>query len=378
MLKKIIIKNICSIKECEIDFQKAGYSFASENIVKDIVNPVAIYGHNGSGKSSVMKAMGFLIQLMSEPVQLLHPFNVNDFLSRKYNETKNESFITGSIDLYFELNKKNYIYHIQTALNKGITREYLCIDDKKYFDRQEMNVFINDKQITLKKERTSQLIPYLRLSAASDINNKIIQDVYSYISSFIMIYTPNFNSRDFITSSLFKNINLLDLIVNKSNEVKSILSKYNDFPLYTIKKKDNPLMPPTYQLQLQDGDFEGELNLSYISTGMLSQSVLLSLVLSLPKNAVLFVDELDFALHPETIKSFLDVIRDKKIQLVFTSHNTNVMQSLRPDQLYFANWKKGFSTYKRLSKIYPNIREVNNIEKMYLSSIFDEEIESDE
>lgn len=124
--------------------------------------------------------------------------------------------------------------------------------------------------------------------------------------------------------------------------------------------------------------FEGELNLSYISTGMLSQSILLSLVLSLPKNAVLFVDELDFALHPETIKSFLDVIRDKKIQLVFTSHNTNVMQSLRPDQLYFANWAKGFSTYKRLSKIYPNIREVNNIEKMYLSSIFDKEIESDE
>lgn len=378
MLKKIIIKNICSIKECEIDFEKAGYSFASENILKNTVNPIAIYGHNGSGKTSVMKAMGFLIQLMSEPVQSLHSFVVNDFLSRKYNETKNESFITGSIELHFELNKKNFIYYIQTALYKGITSEYLSNDDKKYFNRKGMNVSINGKQITLEKERISQLVPYLRFLAVTEINNKIIQDVYSYISSFIMIYTPNFNSRDFITSSLFKNINLLDLLVTKSSEVKSILSKYNDFPLYTIKKRNNPLMVPTYHFQLQDGDFEGELNLSYISTGMLSQSVLLSLVLSLPKNAVLFVDELDFALHPETIKSFLDVIRDKKIQLVFTSHNTNVMQSLRPDQLYFANWSKGFSTYKRLSKIYPNIREVNNIEKMYLSSIFDEEIESDE
>ena len=47
---------------------------------------------------------------------------------------------------------------------------------------------------------------------------------------------------------------------------------------------------------------------------------------------------------------------------------------LRPDQIFFANWRNGFSNYKKLSDIYPNIREVNNIEKMYLSNVFDEDI----
>ena len=98
----------------------------------------------------------------------------------------------------------------------------------------------------------------------------------------------------------------------------------------------------------------------------------------MPKNGVLFIDEVDLALHPSAIKAFLKVIQSRKIQVVFTLHNTYALQMLRPDQVYFAKWFKGFSNYYRLSKIYPNIREVNNIEKMYLSSIFDGVINDNE
>ena len=42
----------------------------------------------------------------------------------------------------------------------------------------------------------------------------------------------------------------------------------------------------------------------------------------------------------------------------------------------YHQFKTGESTYKKLSDIYPNIRQVNNIEKMYLSNLFDEEISS--
>ena len=114
----------------------------------------------------------------------------------------------------------------------------------------------------------------------------------------------------------------------------------------------------------------------FISTGMLNQSTLLSILVSLPNNSVLFVDELEQALHPSAILSFIKVVKSKKMQLVFSSHNTFILQSLRPDQVYFANWNDGLSSFYRLSKIYPNIREINNIEKMYLSSIFDEAIKN--
>ena len=57
---------------------------------------------------------------------------------------------------------------------------------------------------------------------------------------------------------------------------------------------------------------------------------------------------------------------------------TNILQYLRPDQIYFAKWNKGYSKLLRLSNIYPNIREVNNIEKMYLASVFDDAINNNE
>ena len=124
-------------------------------------------------------------------------------------------------------------------------------------------------------------------------------------------------------------------------------------------------------------DAQMVLPLSQISDGMLNTSVLLSIILSLPENATLVVDEIEDALHPLTILDFFKVVKEKNIQLIFSSHNTFILQQLRPDQIFFANWKDGFSTYKKLSNIYPNIREINNIEKMYLSNLFDEEIKSD-
>ena len=108
---------------------------------------------------------------------------------------------------------------------------------------------------------------------------------------------------------------------------------------------------------------------------MFKNSLLLSTVLSMPKNGVLIVDELENALHPVAILDFLNIIKEKNIQLIFSSHNTFILQHLRPDQIFFAYWKHGFSKYSKLSDIYPNIRQVNNIEKMYLSNLFDEEIE---
>ena len=69
---------------------------------------------------------------------------------------------------------------------------------------------------------------------------------------------------------------------------------------------------------------------------MFKNSLLLSTVLSMPKNGVLIVDELENALHPVAILDFLNIIKEKNIQLIFSSHNTFILQHLRPDQIFFA------------------------------------------
>jgi len=382
MLKKLVIKNVNSIKKCEIDFVKGNYKFAEENVHNGVVNPIAIYGHNGSGKSAVMNAIGHFVALMSYPAESLAPFTVNQILFDEYNleVAKNSSKIIASIQLLFDIEHDEYEYYIETSALGYITNEYLKKNGIGYFERDKEKFSYEDKESKI--SNISRLIPQLRSLASSEINDATIQVVYAYISSITFVNLPYINRGAFVTSKLFLNTNINDLLVQKSKTIRDMLSEDNCFPRYTIEKNNkifpNGLQASQYSLVLEDKDFKKKLPLEMISVGMKNLSILLSLLLSVPKNGVVFIDEVDAALHPSTLNMFLKIIRKNSIQVVFTIHNTNALQSMRPDQVYFAKWAKGFSNYYRLSKIYPNIREINNIEKMYLSSTFDEEMKEDE
>lgn len=382
MLEKITIKNINSIDTCEIDFKKGNYKFLEKNINGEYVNPIVIYGHNGSGKSSFMNAIAFFIALFNTPVDLLQPFLVNNFLFEDYKKNKNEDLIKGSINLFFEIDNDKYEYFLETSRLGYISSEYLKVNNKAYLENKKRKYTYLARNYTKNTENSSPLIPLLRILSSQEINDSVIQKVSSYIRSFVEVNVNFINRGAFVASNIFNNTNLIDLLVSKSNDVKKLLENYSNFPVYSIVKdnvnKINGLLSPQYSVILEDGDFKRKLPLQMLSTGMQNQSTLLSLILSMPENGVMFIDEADIALHPSIIESFFDVIRSRKIQVVLTLHNTYAMQSLRPDQIYFAKWKKGFSKFYRLSKIYPNIREINNIEKMYLSTLFDEVMDDNE
>ena len=382
MLNKIVIKNINSIKVSEIDFTKGNYKFGEENILENLVNPLVIYGYNGSGKSSLMNAIQQFIYLMISPLESLSPFIVNNFLYDEYLENKDENLIKGSILLCFEIESKKYEYFLETSRNNYISNEYLSVNGKNYFENKKGEYIYQGKKYIPDNKGISPLVPFLRVLASSEIVDPTIQTIHTYIKSFTHINVSFINRGGFVTSSLFNNTNTYDLLVSKSPKVREIFKKYGTFPVYSVVKDDrflpNGFVQSQYNLILEDKNFKKKLPFSMISTGMQNQSVLLSLILSMPKHSVVFIDEVDIALHPSTLKSFLEIIREREIQVVLTLHNTYAMQFLRPDQIYFSKWSKGFSTYFRLSKIYPNIREVNNIEKMYLSTLFDEAIEDNE
>lgn len=376
MLKKVVIKNVNSIHICELDFAKGNYKYGEENVKGELVNPIVIYGHNGSGKSSVLNTFSQFISMLINPAETVGPFVVNNFKFDRFKleGSKDSNLIKGSIDLFFELENKKYEYFLETSRKGFITEEYLKCDEETYFMNSNNSFTFKGNQY--KYNNWSPNIPFLRILASLEISDSIIQMVFSYLSRFTHVNVSFINRGNFVTSNLFINTNVYDLLANKSEDVKKVLSNYDNFPRYSIVKdakiSANGMIVPQYKIVLEDGDFKGKLPISAISTGMQNQSMLLSLILSMPKNGVMFIDEADLALHPSTIKSFLKLVREKEIQVVFTIHNTYAMQWLRPDQIYFAKWSKGYSNYYRLSKIYPNIREINNIEKMYLSSIFDE------
>lgn len=382
MLEQVKIININSIDKCIVDFKKGNYQYNMENVIGNVVNPISIYGHNGSGKSSFLDAIKQFIMFMINPVDRIVPFVVNNISFEKYlkSKEKDDSLVTGSMELTFKIEDTSYKYFLAVSRVLGIKEEYLLKDNEIYFSRTGTTYKYKNKEDEI-STNDSIFVPLVRILASNEISDSTIQIVYAYLSSFVHVDLQFINRGAFVTSKLFDNTNIFDLLVRKSNDVKRVLKEFKEFPNYTVQK--SKILPGNlssineYTVEIEDNDnFKVKLPFQMISTGMRNSSILLSLILSVPHNGVIFIDELEMALHPSTIKDLIKLVQQLKIQLVFSSHNTNILEYSRPDQVYFAKWNKGFSTLMRLSEIYPNIRQVNNIEKMYLNSVFDEEIEN--
>lgn len=385
MLTRVQISNINAIDFCDIDFQKGKYKYLENMIYQDkLVNPIAFYGSNGSGKSSFFEAILHVLRLMILEPQKISPFSPNRFniekefkqFRRNTNTPITEELLSKILDsiksfvkFFFEVSNNSYEYYIETSLQGCITKEYLLVNDTVLFDRDIDSYIYSGKQTNI----VESLYPSLRKIAVDNHEDECIAIAFNFMSS--MGYINAAEQHCYFKDAVERNY--LDIIVEKSNMVKEILSQYQEFPSYSFVSKLTDGGKKEYQIQLETDD--GYLSIPYqlMSTGMLNQSVLLSTLLSLPENGVLFVDEIEDALHPITIIDFIKVAQEKNIQLIFTSHNTYLLQKLRPDQIIFANWKNGYSSYKKLSDIYPNIREINNIEKMYFSNMFDEGIKND-
>lgn len=384
MITRIKIKNINAIKECDLSFEKARYHYLNDMVFDDVVSPVALYGANGSGKSSFLKAISQLISLLIAEPDKMSGFMPNLYTLAKFNKAnkcKNQIFVDeeggfdsavlSSIELFFTLNGRKYNYFIETLFLQ-VTSEYLWCNGEKIFSREDEKYTYNNSTF----EMESELYPVLRkLANDEQIGNADIDNAYNYLSG--MAFVDDSQKRYQFKGAVEKSY--MDFVVSKSNEVKQILANYKDFPLYEVTSKINPEQgQKQYFATIDMGDESFDLPYTLLSSGMKNQSALLSVLLMLPEYSAMFVDEIEDALHPLTIMNFISVAREKHIQLFFSSHNTYILSKLRPDQVFFTGWKKGYSRYKRLSDIYPNIREVNNIEKMYLGCMFDEEINAED
>lgn len=378
MITNLEINNMGSINHIEINFEKAKYKFLENMIFNNkIVNPIAFYGTNGSGKSSFLSALSSVVSLMIEESNLLRPFVPNLLNLQNYIKGHKEDYskimeaFNSNIKLNIQLDENCFEYFLETNTLGYISHEYLYANKQLAFERFVEKYKVGSGKFK-KCEKT--LYPTLRqLANDENINNEQIKIFFEYLSNIACI---DANRKNYLVKQFIRT-NYLDFMVDKSKEVKEMLEKYKEFPLYDVYSTVDGMGNKLYwaNINMQNNDLK--LPLQYISDGMTHNSVLLSIVAALPKNSTMIIDEIEDALHPLTIIDFLNIIKERNIQLIFSSHNTYILQNLRPDQIFFANWDNGYSKYKRLSNIYPNIREINNIEKMYLGNLFTEEIKGE-
>lgn len=340
--------------------------FAVDNKLK-LLKSAAIYGANASGKSNLVKALGFMNWFMvnsSRETQSTDEIDVEPF--RLSTDTKEQSSF---FELVFLIDGIKYRYGFEATKEK-IVSEWLFYVPKqretKLFEREFNNIKITKiyKADGL-QQRTRENALFLSVSAQFNVD--IAEEVLAWTSENLNIisalnnaeylhYTINCILKDENKSEILQLVRDLDLGIddiqveqedlnfdsisdNTPDEFKALIAKFGDGKATSIKTlHKNFDKNGTYDKSMSGFDLK-----RHESEGTQKLFALAGpIITTLKRGEILFVDELDASLHPLISQAIVELFNSNETnpnnaQLVFMTHDTNLLSNklFRRDQIWF-------------------------------------------
>jgi AAA15 family ATPase/GTPase len=376
----------------------------SNNIIQidgklPLIKSKAIYGANASGKSNVIKALVSFIRIISTSVKDDNVLNILEPFKLSLESIKQPTFF----QLVFRIKNVRYRYGFE-ADEKSIKSEWLFYTPKK----REQTLFIREGQeiIEVNNKHFEEGNKFISLLDFDDDENTIFRNnslfltslssfgfgkisklIVKSISSIMVInglghggmYSTagealeNSEKKDFILSFL-KNadtgINDIESIeITKENlpedidddfkedfkKGKVIISSRSQYDKNNKKTRDIPFI-------LGGQESEGTVKMFELSPFIYN---------ALKDGRTLVIDEFDSRFHPLLTKKIVELFNSEsnlKSQLIFTTHDTNLLSSeiLRRDQIDFVEKDKyGASHLYTLVEI-KGVRNNASFEKDYI------------
>lgn len=366
--------NMCAsttVKECEGDGEKSNVSVIGNN--KRILRTAAIYGANGSGKSTVIAALDIF------KTMILRSFvdeNIVKRLSSLYYHfdvmSANEPV---SMQMIFICDERRYRYGFEVRQGKVLT-EWLYVlpkDSKREsccFTREGQSFRINSRNMkgtrgVASKTRSNALF----LSTSAQFNVEVAMNVKEWLRKRFNILsgldnTLAYTAREFMHNTLIREqiLQMLCVVdtciknVNVKEDVREVSAQ--DSPFELLSRLGLNLSNETtkrieqHELDIQathnvydNGAVVGDasLNFNFESFGTTKLFALLGPFFDTIHNGgVLVIDEFGNSLHTqlsaELLKLFYSEMNIAGAQLVIATHDTNLLRKdlLRRDQIWFA------------------------------------------
>ncbi len=392
MILKIELENFFSIKDrIRIDFRAANINTMlardlSYNVMKwngvPVLKTIGLFGPNASGKSNILKAIAFCCQLIlgSHLYNEGMTFNFEPFKFDGF-ENKPSQFLIDFVcenveyEYSFELTREKIVreslYHYPVGRRaKVFVRE---ADGKYSFGSgivaKPMDVALNTSNKNL------------FLSRASSMNRDVAQKLYRYFLNQFLLGLVNVN--DLIVLDSFK---MYKKVILKALEICD-----TDITDIEVRKEQvpAPVLPMAGQTELSfklvdvlrfktvhrnQSDVMFDLDMEE-SNGTRKLFQILIRLLDVVKNKKsIMMDEFDMGLHTRLADFILDLIHaSPNSQLLFTSHNTNLIdvKRLRRDQIVFVNKSEQGATSVYSLYDFKDFRENMDAEKGYIQGRFD-------
>lgn len=396
MIINFSVKNFGSIKDTvTLSFEPENSNYLEQYY---IINPIEnlrllklglIYGPNGSGKTTILKALDFLRDIVLEPFEKkTDTFDYKPFL---FDEISINAPTTFSLE--FIQNKIKYRYEVILNRERIIEEKLFNFDKKKaiVFERKTDE----EKQLTIitlgSKVKKNVIKKHESILEGNTLWNRTIfggflksnidfnelKEVIDWFKETLYsLILPRTNLLGFISSKIDGNeINKKNIIgiLNKADfkitdiivheEEQEISSELIEMFSKTLHIPDNALNEMKesgkfkrkevfFEHTITNNEIESKFELPYEDESQGTQryyqfSGLLEIMLH--KGGIFSVDELESSLHPDLFQHFLDLYlkNSRNSQLIATTHlREHLMKtdSLRHDAIWFTDKKVDGST----------------------------------
>lgn len=319
---------------------------ATPNILKSAV----ILGGNGSGKSNFINSLLFMKEFVIYPKPRFNKTKINNYTSYKFENNSDGRF---EISMLIDDMVYNYGFVIN---NKKVIKEWLYTEcsprNKNYlsfsrtFDELQPGNTIESVIEPLESNR-------LLLTYPKKVKNNSLDKIYKWFDDLMYL------NHEYSLKHLSDNHDeFVQLVKTLGIEIKYIEDYTTSNELKKVKfiSKNNNM---TYM----DEESTGNIKIFQLA-GLLMEAI------KVP--SVIIIDDLDMNLHPLVLRKILEIINDTNSQLIFSSHNTSILNEflLRRDQIWFMEKDNEESRLTSLSDFKPKYEIDKNLDKSYLTGRF--------
>ncbi|WP_313418356.1 ATP-binding protein [Stenotrophomonas sp.] len=374
-------------------------SASSAPATPDLLRSAIVYGANAAGKSNLLRALAVMVQLVRgtagasrQPRLPYEPFLLDEE-SATSGTWFEVAFVQDGVRYQFGVryNAERILYEALYAYPEGrpqrwYSRAYNASGEDEY---EYGGMLRGQKKVWQEATRPNALF----LTTAVSLNSDQLQSVFSWFDTKVRPIHPFARiGSDYTVSSSQENAErkrrVLEFLGQADLGIGDFVVKTTPFDVSTIPEDapdhirqfvrhamtDKMLQEVSFLHRTRSG-FEAFLDLEEESGGTKKLFELAGpWVDTLENGYLLLIDELDTSLHPVMLQYLVKMFHDPEInlrgaQLVFTTHDTNVMGFFRRDQMWLMDKDAELSSaLVPLSDFSP--RKNENMEKGYLEGRF--------
>ncbi|PZO80903.1 MAG: ATP-binding protein [Micavibrio aeruginosavorus] len=408
MLIEFRVQNFRSFKDEQVFSMVATPSLAKNDhdtfstgfkAAPELLNTAAIYGANASGKSNLIKAMRFMCRFVRSSFS---ESNYGELIEdvTPYLFSKETRSLPSSFEVVFLHHDNIYQYGFSLDAER-VHQEWLYVIAKDK-ERQRTQRLIERNIHDVQKSYINPILKgpkenwksatrdnALILSTAMGLNAKSLEEPFTWFQRYLRVvgfthsfgrgYTSNLLKNEHTKKNVLKFVNdfdipIKDIVVVEKEFSESLLPK--DVPTSIkngiVREMKGKTVGELYSVHETEDGSEIEFSFDEESDGTKKLFDLSGPFLDVLENGyTLVIDELNNSIHPVALKGLLDLFKNKETnpknaQIIFTSHDTNLMDDLGRDRLWKVDRQGcGFSTLTPFSDIEGRSNEA--IERRYLT-----------